>query len=297
MKLSALSIAALLLVGGAAATTTASAQTLKKVADSNKITVSYRESSVPFSYLIGSTKAVGFAVDLTEAIVDDVRKKLKKPNLEVAYIPVTSQNRIPLLVNGTYDIECGSTTNNSARAKDVDFAINHFYTGTRLLVKKSSGIKNYADLAKKTVASTTGTTNVQVLRKYNADHNLGMQFVLGKDHDDSLLLVENDRAVAFGMDDILLFGLKANSKDPASLEVVGDSLQVEPYACMMRKDDPEFKKLVDGTIARLMKSGEFTKMYDKWFMSPIPPKGVNLNLPMSPQLKTNLKALSDKPAT
>ena len=297
MKLSALSIAALLLVGGAAATTTASAQTLKKVADSNKITVSYRESSVPFSYLIGSTKAVGFAVDLTEAIVDDVRKKLKKPNLEVAYIPVTSQNRIPLLVNGTYDIECGSTTNNSARAKDVDFAINHFYTGTRLLVKKSSGIKNYADLAKKTVASTTGTTNVQVLRKYNTDHNLGMQFVLGKDHDDSLLLVENDRAVAFGMDDILLFGLKANSKDPASLEVVGDSLQVEPYACMMRKDDPEFKKLVDGTIARLMKSGEFTKMYDKWFMSPIPPKGVNLNLPMSPQLKANLKALSDKPAT
>ena len=297
MKLSALSIAALLLVGGAAATTTASAQTLKKVADSNKITVSYRESSVPFSYLIGSTKAVGFAVDLTEAIVDDVRKKLKKPNLEVAYIPVTSQNRIPLLVNGTYDIECGSTTNNSARAKDVDFAINHFYTGTRLLVKKSSGIKNYADLAKKTVASTTGTTNVQVLRKYNTDHNLGMQFVLGKDHDDSLLLVENDRAVAFGMDDILLFGLKANSKDPASLEVMGDSLQVEPYACMMRKDDPEFKKLVDGTIARLMKSGEFTKMYDKWFMSPIPPKGVNLNLPMSPQLKANLKALSDKPAT
>ena len=296
MKLSALSIAARLLVGGAA-TTTASAQTLKKVADSNKITVSYRESSVPFSYLIGSTKAVGFAVELTEAIVDSVRKKLNKPNLEVAYIPVTSQNRIPLLVNGTYDIECGSTTNNSARAKDVDFAINHFYTGTRLLVKKSSGVKNYADLAKKTVASTTGTTNVQVLRKYNTDKNLDMQFVLGKDHDDSLLLVENDRAVAFGMDDILLFGLKANSKDPASLEVVGDSLQVEPYACMMRKGDPEFKKLVDGTIAGLMKSGEFTKMYSKWFLSPIPPKGVNLNLPMSEQLKTNLKALSDAPAT
>lgn len=296
MKLSTLSIAALLLVGGSVATT-ASAQTLKKVADSNKITVSYREASVPFSYLIGSTKAVGFAVELTEAIVDDVRKKLKKPDLQVAYMPVTSQNRIPLLVNGTYDLECGSTTNNSARAKDVDFAINHFYTGTRLLVKKSSGIKNYADLAKKTVASTTGTTNVQVLRKYNTDKNLDMQFVLGKDHDDSLLLVENDRAVAFGMDDILLFGLKANSKDPASLEVVGDSLQVEPYACMLRKGDPEFKKLVDGTIARLMKSGEFTKMYDKWFMSPIPPKGVNLNLPMSEQLKANLKALSDAPAT
>jgi len=293
MKLSILMTAALLAIGLASA---ASAQTLKKVNDSNKITVSYREASVPFSYLIGSTKSVGFSVELTEAIVDDVRKKLKKPNLEVAYMPVTSQNRIPLLVNGTYDLECGSTTNNSTRAKDVTFAINHFYTGTRLLTKKSSGIKNYADLAKKTVASTTGTTNAQVIRRYSADKNLDMQLILGKDHDDSLLLVENDRALAFAMDDILLFGLMANSKNPAALEVVGDSLQVEPYACMVRKDDPEFKKLVDGTITRLMKSGEFAQMYTKWFMSPIPPKGVNLNLPMSEQLKINLKTPTDVPA-
>ena len=293
MKLSILTTAVLLCAGLA---TTASAQTLKKVADSNKITVSYRESSVPFSYLIGSTKAVGFSVELTEAIIDDVRAKLKKPNLEVAYMPVTSQNRIPLLVNGTYDLECGSTTNNIARGKDVAFAINHFYTGTRLLAKKTSGIKNYADLTGKTVSSTTGTTNAQVIRKYSAEKNLNLQLILGKDHDDSLLLVENDRAVAFAMDDILLFGLMANSKNPAALEVVGDSLQVEPYACMLRKDDPEFRKLVDGTLTRLMKSGEFTKLYAKWFMSPIPPKGVNLNLPMSPQLKANLKALSDAPA-
>ena len=293
MKLSLLMTAALLTVG---VSTTVTAQTLEKVAKNNKITVSYREASVPFSYLIGSSKAVGFAVEMTEAVIDDVRKKLKKPNLEVAYMPVTSQNRIPLLVNGTYDLECGSTTNNTARGKDVAFAINHFYTGTRLLTKKSSNIKNYADLAKKTVASTTGTTNAQVIRKYNADKNLDMQLILGKDHDDSLLLVESDRAVAFAMDDILLFGLKANSKNPDALEVVGDSLQVEPYACMLRKDDPEFQKLVDGTIARLMKSGEFTKLYDKWFMTAIPPKGVNLNLPMSEQLKANLKALSDKPA-
>lgn len=209
---------------------------------------------------------------------------------------MTSQNRIPLLANGTIDLECGSTTNNTARGKDVAFAINHFYTGTRLLVKKSSGIKNYADLAGKTVASTTGTTNVQVIRKYNADHNLGMNILLGKDHDDSLLLVENDRAVAFAMDDILLFGLRANSKDPASLEVVGDSLQVEPYACMLRKDDPIFKTLVDGVISGLMKSGEFEKLYNKWFMSPIPPKNINLNLPMSQQLRDNLTAQSDKPA-
>ncbi len=296
MKLSTLMNAVLLGAGLAAVASGASAQTLKKVADANKITVSYREASVPFSYLIGSTKAVGFSVELTEAIVDDVRKKIKKPNLEVAYMPVTSQNRIPLLVNGTYDIECGSTTNNAARGKDVQFAISHFFTGTRLLTKKTSGIKNYADLAGKTVSSTTGTTNAQVIRKYSADKNLNMQLILGKDHDDSLLLVENDRAVAFAMDDILLFGLMANSKNPAALQVVGDSLQVEPYGCMIRKDDPEFKKLVDGTITRMMKSGEFTKLYTKWFESPIPPKGVNLGLPMSQQLKDNLKALSDKPA-
>jgi ABC-type amino acid transport substrate-binding protein len=274
----------------------ASAQTLQKVADANKITVSYREASVPFSYLIGSKTAIGFSVELVDAIVDDVRKKTKKPNLEVSYMAVTSQNRIPLMVNGTIDLECGSTTNNSTRAKDVTFSTNIFYTGTRLLTKKDSGIKNYADLAGKTVASTTGTTNAQVIRKYSADKKLDMQIVLGKDHDDSLLLVENDRAKAFAMDDILLFGLRANSKNPAALEVVGDSLQVEPYACFMRKDDPEFKKLVDGTLARLMKTGEFNRLYTKWFMSPIPPKGVNLNLPMSAELKENLKALSDKPA-
>ena len=296
MKTRSFVATAVLAAGLSTGPSSAVAQTLKKIAESNKITVSYREASVPFSYLIGSSKSVGFSVELTEAIIDEVRKKLKKPSLEVAYMPVTSQNRIPLLVNGTYDLECGSTTNNSARGKDVQFAINHFYTGTRLLTKKSAAIKSYADLAKKTVASTTGTTNAQVIRKYGADKNLDLQLVLGKDHDDSLLLVENDRAVAFAMDDILLFGLMANSKSPASLEVVGESLQVEPYACMLRKDDPEFKKLVDGTISRMMKSGEFSQLYKKWFESPIPPKGVNLNLPMSEQLKANLKILSDQPA-
>ncbi len=293
MKISLVMTAALLALGLA---TTAGAQTLKKVTDANKITVAYREASVPFSYLIGSSKAVGFSVELTEAIVDDVRKAVKKPTLAVAYMAVTSQNRIPLMVNGTIDLECGSTTNNSTRAKDVTFSTNIFYTGTRLLTKKDSGIKNYADLANKVVASTTGSTNAQVIRKYSADKKLDMQLVLGKDHDDSLLLVETDRAKAFAMDDILLFGLRANSKNPAALEVVGESLQVEPYACFMRKDDPEFKKLVDGTINRMMKSGEFAKLYDKWFTQPIPPKGMNLGLPMSDDLKANLKATSDQPA-
>jgi len=293
MKFSTLTTAALLAVGIA---NTADAQTLKKVADANRITVAYRESSVPFSYLIGPTKAVGFSVDISEAIIDDVRKAIKKPTLEVGYVAVTSQNRIPLLQNGTIDLECGSTTNNTTRSKDVTFAINHFYTGTRLLTKTNSGIKNFSDLAKKTVTSTSGTTNVQVIRRYDTEKNLGMEFKYGKDHDDSLLLVENDRAVAFAMDDILLYGLRANSKNPESLQVVGDALQVEPYACMLRKDDPEFKRLVDGTITRLMKSGEFSKLYTKWFESPIVPKGINLKLPMSQQLKDNLKALSDKPA-
>jgi glutamate/aspartate transport system substrate-binding protein len=294
MKFSA-SMAAVLL---AAVTTGAqAADTLAKIAETGKITLAYRESSVPFSYLAGGDKPVGFSVELSNAVADAVKKKLNKPSLEVALMPVTSQNRIPLISNGTVDLECGSTTNNTARAKDVAFAVNHFYTGTRLLVKKSSKIRNYADLAKKTVASTTGTTNALVMRKYNTDKNLDMDIVLGKDHADAFLLVESDRAVAFAMDDILLFGLMANAKNPADFEVVGDALQVEPYACMLAKDDPAFKKLVDDTFIGLMKSGEFEKMYTRWFLQPIPPKGVPLNLPMSPQLRENIQAPNDKPAT
>lgn len=287
-------IAAALLVAGF--TAAASADTLKKVADSGKITVAYRESSVPFSYIEGPGKPIGFSMDIASAVVSKVRSTLNKPLLEVEYQSVTSQNRIPLLVNGTVDLECGSTTNNSTRAKDVTFAINHFYTGTRLLAKKSSRIRNYDDLGGKTVASTTGTTNAQVIRKYNADKNLGMQLVLGKDHSDSLLLVESDRAVAFAMDDILLFGLMANARNPAEWEVVGDALQVEPYACMVRKDDPKFQALVNGVITDMMKSGEFSKLYSKWFMSPIPPKGINLNLPMNAELIQNIKTPNNNPA-
>ena len=293
MKLSTLTTALVLVM---ATITTAHADTLKKISDSGKITLSYRESSVPFSYLASAGAPVGFSVDLSNAVVDAVKKRLNNPNIKVELQAVTSQNRIPLLQNGTIDLECGSTTNNSTRGKDVQFAINHFYTGTRLLAKKTSGIKNYGDLAKKVVASTTGTTNAQVIRKYNADNNLGMDLILGKDHDDSVLLVDGGRAVAFAMDDILLFGLMGNSKNPSEWEVVGDSLQVEPYACMMRKDDPKFQELVNGVIGGMMKSGAFEKLYTKWFMSPIAPKNQNLNLPMSKELRDNLKAASDKPA-
>ena len=294
MKISALMAAVVLC---AAVTGAQAADTLAKIAESGKITLAYRESSVPFSYLDGPGKPIGFSVELSNAVVEAVKKKLNKPNLQVALMPVTSQNRIPLLQNGTVDLECGSTTNNTARGKDVNFAINHFYTGTRLLAKKTSNIKNYSDVAKKTITSTTGTTNALVMRKYNAEKNLDMDIVLAKDHADAFLLVESGRAQAFAMDDILLYGLIANAKNPADYEVVGDALQVEPYACMLPKDDAAFKKLVDDTFVGLMKSGEFEKMYNKWFMQPIPPKNVPLNLPMSQQLRDNIKAPSDKPAT
>ena len=294
MKLSALSTAVLL--AAMAATGAQAADTLAKVAEANKITLAYRESSVPFSYLEAPGKPIGFAVDIANAVVAAVKKQTGKPNLEVGWMAVTSQNRIPLLSNGTIDLECGSTTNNTARGKEVDFAINHFYTGTRLLVKKSAGIKNWADLKGKKVAITTGTTNMLVVRKYNDEKKLDIDVIGTKDHADALLLVETDRASAFPMDDILLFGLKANAKDPASLDVVGDALQVEPYACMLRKDDPKFKALVDGVITGMMTSGEFEKLYNKWFMGPIPPKNQAIGLPMNQELKDNIQTPSDKPA-
>jgi glutamate/aspartate transport system substrate-binding protein len=210
---------------------------------------------------------------------------------------VTSANRIPLLQNGTIDIECGSTTNNSERGKQVQFAINYFYTGTRFLVKTGTQVKSIEDLRGKTIVSTTGTTNYKILRNLNEEKKLGMELLGAKDHAESALMVETSRAVAFGMDDILLYGLRASSQNPASLSVVGDPIQVEPYAIMLRRDDPAFKKLVDDTLVALIKSGEFSKLYTKWFQSPIPPKGINLNAPMSQELIDNLKTLSDKPAT
>jgi glutamate/aspartate transport system substrate-binding protein len=270
--------------------------TLDKVKSSGSITVAYRESSVPFSYLGGDGKPVGFGWEICNKVVDEVKKKTGKKTLAIKTQAVTSQNRIPLLQNGTIDIECGSTTNNSERGKQVSFATNYFYTGTRFLTKANSGIKTLADLKGKKVVSTTGTTNYQVLRNINTEKNLGFELIGAKDHADALLMVESGRADAFGMDDILLYGLRASSKDPKQLVVVGDSIQVEPYAIMLRKDDPEFKSLVDGVLAKLIKTGEFDKLYKKWFETNIPPKGTNLNAPMSQELKTNMKALSDKPA-
>ncbi len=271
--------------------------TLDKVKQAGAITLAYRESSIPFSYLDDKAQPVGFGHEICLKIVDAVKAATGMKDLKVNLQSVTSANRIPLLQNGTIDIECGSTTNNSERGKQVQFATNYFYTGTRFLVKTGTTVKSIDDLRAKAVVSTSGTTNYKILRNLNEEKKLGMDLLAAKDHAESALMVESGRAVAFGMDDILLYGLRASSQSPTALAVVGDPIQVEPYAIMLRKDDPAFKKLVDDTLAGLMKSGEFAKLYTKWFQSPIPPKGINLNAPMSAELIENMKALSDKPAT
>ena len=280
----------------ALAATAQTVGTLDKVKASGSITIAYRESSIPFSYLGADAQPTGFSWEICNKLVEQVKKATGRADIKVATQAVTSQNRIPLVQNGTVDIECGSTTNNSERAKQVAFAINTFYTGTRFLVKTASPVKGLADLKGKKVVTTTGTTNFQILRKLNTDQSLGFELLTAKDHAESALMVESDRADAFGMDDILLYGLRASARNPADLAVVGEAIQVEPYAIMMRRDDPAFKKLVDDGIAAMMKSGEFEALYKKWFQSPIPPKGINLNAPMSQELKDNLKLLSDKPA-
>lgn len=276
--------------------TDAMANTLEKAKTTGKFTLAYRESSIPFSYIGEDGKPLGFGWEMCKLIAEEVKKETGRKDLVVESQAVTSQNRIPLIQNGTVDVECGSTTNNSERGKQVTFAINYFYTGTRFLVKADSGIKSINDLKGKKVVSTTGTTNYQILRNLNDEKKYGFELLGAKDHADALLMVESGMAHAFGMDDILLYGLKASSKESAKLAVVGESIQVEPYAIMFRKDDPKFQALVNKVITNSIKSGEFEKAYKKWFQTNIPPKNVNLNAPMSKELKDNLKALSDKPA-
>lgn len=275
---------------------TSFADTLAKIKDSGQITMGIRESSLPLSYLDADQKPVGYHIDICNRIVDAIKAELKLPNLKVMQTPVTSQNRIPLVTNGTVDLECGSTTNNEARQKQVAFAPTTFVTNVRMAVKKSSGIKGLSELHGKPVATTTGTTSVQLMRAHEKGKNVDFKEVYGKDHADAFLMLETDRAVAFVMDDNLLAGLIVTSKNPADYAIVGEVLNIEPIAIMLRKDDPAFKKLVDNTVTGLMKSGEIEKLYTKWFMSPIPPKSANLNFPMSDKLKELLKAPSDAPA-
>lgn len=276
--------------------TPASADTLAKVKESGTLTMGIRESSFPLSYLDDKQQPIGYHIDICHRIVDSVKKQLNLPGLKVQYQPVTSQNRIPLVTNGTVDIECGSTTNNEARQKQVLFAVTAFVTNVRMAVKKASGIKTLDGLNGKPVATTTGTTSVQLMRAHEKGKGIDFKEVYGKDHADSFLLLESDRAVAFVMDDNLLAGLIASSKAPNDYTLVGETLSTEPIAIMMRKDDAVLKKIADDTIVGMMKSGELEKLYNRWFMSPIPPKNVTLNLPMSDTLKGLFKNPNDLPA-
>ena len=270
--------------------------TLQKVKDSASITMGIRESSLPLSYLDDKQQPVGYHIDICNKIIDAVKAHLKLPSIKVNHTPVTSQNRIPLVTNGTVDLECGSTTNNEARQRQVAFAPTTFVTNVRMAVKKASGIKSLSELNGKPVSTTTGTTSVQLMRAHEKGKGIDFKEVYGKDHADAFLMLETDRAVAFVMDDNLLAGLIATSKAPADYAIVGEVLSIEPIAIMLRKDDPEFKKLVDAAVIGLMKSGELDKLYARWFLAPIPPKNANMNFPMSEQLKQLIKAPSDAPA-
>jgi glutamate/aspartate transport system substrate-binding protein len=274
-----------LFVAGAVCGTASAQDTLKKIKDTGTITLGHRDTSIPFSYYDDKQQVVGYAMDICMKIVDAVKANLKMPKLKVNLNPVTSATRIPLMANGTIDLECGSTTNNLDRQKQVAFAITHFVTANRYVAKKSSNIKSLKDLKGKTVVSTSGTTNIKWATEANTKQKLGMNIIAAKDHAEAFLTVDTGRATAFFMDDILLYSLVATSKNPSEWLIGSEAYTVEPYGIMMRKDDAAFKKIVNGAVSALYKSGEINKIYEKWFLKPIPPKGVNLNVSMSAQFK------------
>jgi len=259
--------------------------TLKKIKDSGSITIGHRDASIPFSYYDDRQQPVGYAVELCLRIVDAVKSELKMPRIDVKYQLVTSANRIPLMANGTIDLECGSTTNNLARQEQVWFTITHFVTANRWIAKKSANIRSLADLKGKTIASTAGTTNIKQITEINGAQNLGMNIISANGHPEAFQMIETGRAVAFVMDDILLYSLAAQSRTPADYAISSEALSVEPYGIMLRKDDVSFKKVVNAAMTNLYKSGQINPIYEKWFQKPIPPKGINLNIPMSDQFK------------
>ncbi|MDB5550198.1 MAG: transporter [Rhizobium sp.] len=268
--------------------------TLKNIKQTGAITLGHRDSSIPFSYLDDAQKPIGYAMDICYKIVDAVKKELKLDKLEVKLNPVTSSTRIPLLANGTIDLECGSTTNNADRQKQIAFTNTHFLTASRYVTKKSSKINAIDDLKGKSVVSTSGTTNIKQLTEANAARSLAINIIPAKDHAEAFLMVETDRAVAFVMDDILLASLVAGSKAPDDYVISKDAFsKPEPYGIMLRKDDAPFKKVVDDATAALYKSADGQKVYDKWFTAKIPPKGLNLNSPLSAELKNQFAKPSD----
>jgi len=259
--------------------------TLKKIKDSATITIGHRDASLPLSYYDDKQQPIGYAMDLCAKIVDAVKAELKLPKLDVKYQLVTSANRIPLMANGTIDLECGSTTNNIARQEQVWFTITHFVTANRWASKKSSKLKTLADLKGKTVVSTAGSTNIKQITEINAAQNMGMNIISANGHPEAFQMVETGRAVAFVMDDIILAGLAAQSRSPGDYEISSVALSVEPYGIMLRKDDKAFKAVVDKAMTDIYKSGQINAIYSKWFEKPVPPKGVNMNLPMTPAFK------------
>ena len=262
--------------------------TLKKIKDTGTITIGHRETSVPFSYLDDKQQPIGYSMDLCAAIVEEVKKELALPTLTVKYNPVTSQTRIPLMSNGTVDIECGSTTNNLTRQKQVAFAPITFVTGTKLVVKKTAKIKSYKDLKNKTVVVTQGTTNERTIKALSDKENLNIKFLNAKDHAESFLTVESGRAAAFAMDDVLLYGLIAKAKKPKDFDVVGDYLSYDPYGIMFRNNDSAFAVVANRALSNLMRSGDINKIYDKWFVGKLP-SGETIGMPMSPLLKAGFQ--------
>lgn len=268
--------------------------TLKKIKDTGTITLGARESAIPFSYYDSNQQVVGYAQEYANRLVQALKQELQLPNLKVNYIAVTNQNRITLLQNGSIDFECGSTTNNTARQAQVTFSPTIFVIGTRLMTKKTSGIKDFPDLKGKTVVTNAGSTSEILLGKMNVDKKMGMNIVGAKDHAESFLTLETGRAAAFMMDDVLLYGDRMTAKHPEDWIVVGTPQSFEAYGCMLRKDDPQFKKFVDKVFAKVMTSGEAAQIYKKWLQSPIPPKGLNMNFPMSHEMVETFKHPNDK---
>ena len=274
----------------------AASATLDKIKSSGSVTMGVRESSIPMSYTTGDSRFDGYHVEVCRMILGDIKDKLGMNTLRINYQPVTSQNRVPLVQNGTVDIECGTTTNNTARAKDVGFANTLYVEEVRIAVKANSGIKSIADLNGKKVATTTGTTSVQLLRKHEKANGVNFDEVFGKDHADSFLLLESGRADAFVMDGSILAGNIANSKNPKDYKIVGEVLSTEPIAIMVPKNDPEFKAAVNAAIAKIVANGKMPGLWNKWFLSPIPPKNIVVGLELSPATKKAWANLNDKPA-
>ena len=274
----------------------AASATLDKIKSTGTVTMGVRESSIPMSYTTGDSRFDGYHVEVCRMILADIKANLKLSTLQINYQPVTSQNRVPLVQNGTVDIECGTTTNNMARAKDVGFANTLYVEEVRIAVKANSGITTIGQLAGKKVATTTGTTSVQLLRKHEKANGVNFDEVFGKDHADSFLLLESGRADAFVMDGSILAGNIANSKNPKDYKIVGEVLSTEPIAIMVRKDDPEFKVAVNDAIAKIVKNGNMPKLWNKWFLQPIPPKNIVVGLELSPATKNAWANLNDKPA-